>query len=174
MKTELNEIKISNTQAENNSVLNSSLMNNCSLNDQNDQSYGFVNNTYSLVSHKANSVLNGFNLTDNNVKQLVNSLNLCDYQTHPYLYKCRIYENPTGSIQIVNASTMSQTNTTSFISSLNNSESSESTKCKELLSLTPTIFSDNQICLADNPHNSSKILQNLLVKFERFYNDAKI
>ena len=162
---------------ENNSVLDASLINNYSLNDQMDpdQSYGFINSSYSLVNHKINR--NSSVLADENVKQLVNTFNITDYQ-NPYMYACRIYENPSGSVQLVNS--MSQKNTarhletTSFMSSISNSDINETNKCKELLSLTPTFLSDNQIVLSDNPNNSSKILQNLLVKFEKFYNDAKI
>lgn len=153
-----NEIKNKNLQVENNSIMNASILNNCSIADQTeDQNYGFINTSYSLMNHTMG------NYTGNsNMKQLINCVNINDYQ-NPFSYRCRIFEDPRGSLK------MAYKTNTSLDEELNESKTG-----KELLSLSPNIFTGNQMSLTENSHNSSKILQNLLIKFEKFYNDAKV
>jgi len=142
----LNDMKTSNIQQmESQSVMNASIINNCSVADQNeaDQSYGFVNNTYSLVNHKTNSIVNGYKFENSNVKHIINRLNIPD-SPHP---SCSY----SGEIKILNPEKPF---------SLNAGLGSGS--------------SSNHVSLPESTQNSSRILQNLLIKFEKFYVDTKI
>ena len=83
-------------QIESQSIMDASIINNCSISEHNeaDQSYGFVNNTYSLVNHKTNSIAsNGYKFENSNGKQLTNRLYAPD-SPNSYSYN--------SSIKIVN------------------------------------------------------------------------
>jgi hypothetical protein len=135
-------------QIESQSVMNASIINNCSINEQNeaDQCYGFVNNTYSFANHKTNSMVNGFKFENSNVKQLNNRLYMPD-SSNPCSYNDSIkIANPVGS----------------------------SEKIKQFSLKSETKNSSSHVSLPESTQNSSRILQNLLIKFEKFYADTKI